>query len=493
MLPHPRSTTFRRRAVARLRSATGAIDLASIMVGVLVIGIIGGVISATVFAVIPWTQDQAALQNLDAVRTAESVHRGLDNSGSYKFADYDSLVTAKHIQASTTTVATTDAAGTCYVAASKSATGKVYWNGSEDTKPKEYAAGDAPSCPSITAADLTTLVGTLPAGNASGGGSGGNAGNLADAANWSDYKTSHPWNIGGSADGQILFASDWETYPAIVGDPTITRSSDGGKTWTVLANQPLVQPDWNAHAALVAVSASGNDVMVADWTNHLAVQVSHDSGATWSASLDKDTGWQAIWMSPNGQTLYATGSSVVYKSTDGGATWATLPQAFPLNARYLSASADGSHVVYFNEDNSGLTLWTSANGGATWAPGHDTSHDDSSEMWGGGAISRDGSLIVGISYSGIDVSKDFGATWTVTPLPDSAYALDLSSDGSLIAVATSGGGYLSTDKGATFVHANLPRGSNYIDGMAGVFVSADGKTVVIGDPFDTPGTIVGKF
>lgn len=56
-----------------LRTQGGAIDLASIMVGVLVIGIIGGVIAAIVFSVIPWSQDQAAQGNLDAVNTAESV------------------------------------------------------------------------------------------------------------------------------------------------------------------------------------------------------------------------------------------------------------------------------------------------------------------------------------------------------------------------------------------------------------------------------------
>jgi hypothetical protein len=56
-----------------LRSPAGAIDLASIMVGVLVIGIIGGVIAVAVFAVIPWSQDEAAKGALESVKTAESV------------------------------------------------------------------------------------------------------------------------------------------------------------------------------------------------------------------------------------------------------------------------------------------------------------------------------------------------------------------------------------------------------------------------------------
>lgn len=43
-----------------LRSTTGAIDLASIMVAVIVIGIVSGVILATTVAVVPWAQDNAA-------------------------------------------------------------------------------------------------------------------------------------------------------------------------------------------------------------------------------------------------------------------------------------------------------------------------------------------------------------------------------------------------------------------------------------------------
>ena len=53
-----------------LRNVDGAIDLASIMIGVIVIGVVGGIIAATVFTVIPWAQNHAAAGNLDAVRTA---------------------------------------------------------------------------------------------------------------------------------------------------------------------------------------------------------------------------------------------------------------------------------------------------------------------------------------------------------------------------------------------------------------------------------------
>lgn len=59
-----------------LHSSKGAVDLASIMVGITIIGLVGGIISATVFAVIPWAQDHAAREQLKAISQAQSVHAG---------------------------------------------------------------------------------------------------------------------------------------------------------------------------------------------------------------------------------------------------------------------------------------------------------------------------------------------------------------------------------------------------------------------------------
>lgn len=59
------------------KSSKAAIDLASIMVGVVVIGLIGGVIAATVFAVIPWAQDTAARKQVDEVSNAQNAFAGL--------------------------------------------------------------------------------------------------------------------------------------------------------------------------------------------------------------------------------------------------------------------------------------------------------------------------------------------------------------------------------------------------------------------------------
>ena len=64
-------------------SRSGAIDLASVMVGIVVIGLIGGVIATTLFAIIPWSQDNRARGQLDSVVTAQGAYLGLNDIQTY--------------------------------------------------------------------------------------------------------------------------------------------------------------------------------------------------------------------------------------------------------------------------------------------------------------------------------------------------------------------------------------------------------------------------
>jgi hypothetical protein len=141
------ATTRRKRErktlLAVLRGQNGAIDLASIMVGVLVIGIIGGVIAATVFAVVPWSQDEAAKGDLSAVKTAEAVftvsHQGYGSLDELRaptsFAVGGGAPRQPAASVSATGKALLSAGGNIsisnnvagYVVASTSATGHVFW------------------------------------------------------------------------------------------------------------------------------------------------------------------------------------------------------------------------------------------------------------------------------------------------------------------------------------------------------------------------------
>ena len=143
--------------LAVLRSERGALDLASIMVGVLVIGIVGGVIAATVFAVIPWSQDRAAQGALDAVKTAESVQYGQSaGSGTGVFAVSADLVgttnaTGKSLlQASTKVKVNVSTDGQHFIAASASDTGTVYYISDDG----QAAATSVPTTSPVTAAPV---------------------------------------------------------------------------------------------------------------------------------------------------------------------------------------------------------------------------------------------------------------------------------------------------------------------------------------------------
>ena len=145
--------------MAALRSPSGVIDLASIMVGVLVIGIIGGVIAATVFAVIPWSQDEAAKGALDSVRTAESVQYTMSSGeGNATYLDLDGLVAADYIQ--DTAKVYIGASATDYTAVVRSDSGKYYSiNAVNPANPVEYANLAAADTALTTAAIFGT--GTL--------------------------------------------------------------------------------------------------------------------------------------------------------------------------------------------------------------------------------------------------------------------------------------------------------------------------------------------
>ena len=137
---------------ARRGRETGLIDLLSIIVGVILIGIAAAGVVATLFQIVPWAQDSTARQSLSAVRTAESTAFAMD----HRYASVTDLVAAKRIQDSRTLDAGTDAAGTCFVGISKSATGKIFFITDTSAGAAELTRATDPGC--VDAATLAGLV-----------------------------------------------------------------------------------------------------------------------------------------------------------------------------------------------------------------------------------------------------------------------------------------------------------------------------------------------
>lgn len=132
-----------------LRTSTrAAIDLASIMVGIIIIGIVGGVIAATIFAVLPWAQDKGAKQQLDAVQTAENAYAGL-HDGNYTNA-LGSLLDADKAQVNILST-TKD----CFIAFKQSESGKTFYTSSSDSTATQVPSPWPTIKPSNTPADCS--------------------------------------------------------------------------------------------------------------------------------------------------------------------------------------------------------------------------------------------------------------------------------------------------------------------------------------------------
>jgi len=135
----------------------------------------------------------------------------------------------------------------------------------------------------------------------------------------------------------------------------VAGSADGGLTWTTLTDQAgrgffgriLIDPADPSH--LVASDAGAGAVE------------SRDAGRTW-ALLGTDPG---AWIStPDGlRTIYISGQAAAQRSADGGRTWTGL--TLPAGATLVEAAPDGTLYAGVH-DGRAVTVWTSADGGATW-------------------------------------------------------------------------------------------------------------------------------
>jgi len=167
------------RALSKvLQSSKAAIDLASIMVGVIIIGLIGGVIAATVFAVIPWSQDKAAKQQLDSVHTAENAFFGLSSDPSQNlvggkknsFTNSAELASNNLLTSNVNYCVVNTVDGKDYHAYAKSSSGKTFYALNSNKQAQVFTG----TYPCITDANGVVIVdptvdnGTTPVGTTPG-------------------------------------------------------------------------------------------------------------------------------------------------------------------------------------------------------------------------------------------------------------------------------------------------------------------------------------
>jgi photosystem II stability/assembly factor-like uncharacterized protein len=205
----------------------------------------------------------------------------------------------------------------------------------------------------------------------------------------------------GGKDGQTLYA----------GGKGVSRSTDGGKTWTVVRDEKVAP-----HVAAIAIAPSDPQVVYVGVGEGCGKGtpfpgfVSTDGGATWQES---GQGLSTIAIDPkNPKSAYAADCDGLVRTTNGGTTWTVVDKTLaggvtPLIA--LAPSAPQTIYVVGASEGGTVKVQQSTDDGATW--------QDVSPVGGlTGPLSLavdpdDPAMVLLSTLGGIERSTDGGKTW----------------------------------------------------------------------------------
>jgi photosystem II stability/assembly factor-like uncharacterized protein len=178
--------------------------------------------------------------------------------------------------------------------------------------------------------------------------------------------------------------------------------------------------------------------------------VSHDAGATWTATSNFLSAF-AIAVDPNDANTVYTGSSAIQVSHDGGANFTDITGTVfgvvfgmvlnPKNPLELFAGTTGGGAYH------------TIDGGANWTA---LAIDDT--VWSWAIDSVDGTVYAGSNH-GVFKSTDGGNTFVLAGSPGNGIVYSLAKSGTKLYAGTGGGGFsVSSDDGATWTNTGIARG-----------------------------------
>lgn len=203
----------------------------------------------------------------------------------------------------------------------------------------------------------------------------------------------------------------------------------------------------------IACSGDGKYIFVCPWSRGVA-QFSTDYGVTWSTPSGISNFINSCSMNSDGKYIIISDYNNYKISTNYGQTF-IMPSSRPFQLQRSALSASGKYIVC--GCGSGQGLQVSNDYGSTW-----TQRETSVWTWNDVAISLNGSVIYGASDSLIKKSTDHGQTWSTiytNSSSNSFKSMCCSNDGQYILVSfspflpsfpTTNKLLLSTDHGATF-------------------------------------------
>jgi len=251
----------------------------------------------------------------------------------------------------------------------------------------------------------------------------------------------------------------------IVGGPTgqgfVMQSTDGGQSWTdpsQVSSQPLYAIRYVTDT-LTAVAVGNNGAIVQ----------TTDGGQNWGSPSTPSGAFRPLkGMAVVGNTVFAAGDTVVIVSTNSGANWTrkrtnlngTIYPPQSLNDIAMSSATNGWAVGA-----AGL-IYRTTDGGGTWAyqlqGTNNTAFDadmysvyflNSSQGWAvGTAVYPNGSSFL--------TTTNGGSTWTSQPAPSSfsptLYSVYFQDANNGWAVGSSGRCAMTTNGGTTWVNVTMP-------------------------------------
>ncbi len=249
----------------------------------------------------------------------------------------------------------------------------------------------------------------------------------------------------------------------------ILKSTDGGKTWSLLGANIFD----GLHIGALAIEKDNPQVILA--ASEFGLYRSTDGGATWLASMFDSA--SAVLFDPSSPSVaYAAliglaDATGIYKSLDGGATWnisdgaGTTATAFPSDTIRISLAISASQPKTLlagaaNADGPLTGLYQTKDGGNTWTLLSGFAYC-AKQCWYNNVVAispTDPNLVLAGGVV-LEVSNDGGKTWATAPgsqnIHVDQHAIAFTADGSSVYLGNDGGVWTSVTASGGFGWFNL--------------------------------------
>ncbi len=244
----------------------------------------------------------------------------------------------------------------------------------------------------------------------------------------------------------------------VVNDLASSTINNFAKQWYTAVNNTS-----NPNIINIACSGDGKSIFVCPWSVGSA-QFSTDYGQTWSTPSNVSANIWSCAMNLDGQYIVLADNNNYKVSTDYGVTF-NIPTSRPFSLQQASLSATGKYIACACSSSQGLQV--SSDYGATW-----TQRETSTNTWTFVAIATDGSIIYGSSDNGIiKKSINYGSSWSTIYTNGSSSSIKTlccSGDGKYVMATFNSSAQilLSSDYGSNF---------NFVGDTAAYYSSAMSK------------------